>query len=227
MLVGSLFLTHERSELVGFLFLTPAGPSDGRALQLRSRKLARMVHRRASWRPPAMFLASRCSHERFLKRCRHTQSIAILSAVLLCGTSCAKPLRGTASIVGVRNTRVESSRPSVRRPAEPVAVALPQRRPGTVTPRPSGPGRSTESPRALGTSGVASTGASRPPQPASAPTSEPGAEATVGQTRVPPGPDLPGDTRTAADERGTARSIAFPVGIMALVGVLLVTRRWW
>ena len=179
-----------------------------------------------------MFLPSCCSFERFLTRRHHTQCIAILSTVLLCGVvSCAKPPRGTASIVGIRNVVAETSRPSSGGLAEQSAPVPTPRKASPGASRSNPPDSRLESPRALGTSGVSSADAPQPlrtePPTTAATTTEPGAEATVGQSRVAPHSQVAGRTDAVSDERRIARLVAVPLGIMAIVGVIVVSRRMW
>lgn len=191
-----------------------------------------MLHCRVRGRLRAMFLPSCDLLERFVTRWRHRQSTAILSALLLCGVvSCAKPPRGTASIVGIQNAIVNSpSQPSVRDRSKQAAPAPAQRKSGGVVSAAARPDPDTEGPRALGTSG-ASSGGSRPlhaRQPATgAATTEPGAESTVGQAPVTPSREVAGGPDAMPDDRRIIRSLALPLSIMAILAAIVLSRRWW
>ncbi len=145
--------------------------------------------------------------------------------VVLCSAAggCAKPLRGVATVIGVRNTTVESPRPPAppqtdRRGAEAVKQSVDR----TVKP----PGRlasAAEAPRALGTSGVSPAEPARASSGGTSTTaaaSQPGATPTSGQ----------GEVGSAAKENPRlvlVRLVTIPLTIVAIVAAIVVGRRVW
>jgi hypothetical protein len=162
----------------------------------------------------------------------------LLVVALCCAAAgCGKPLRGVATVIGVRNAVVESPRP----PAPPqderrgAATTSKERAARSVQPT-DRPASLAEAPRALGTSGVTPAAPTRPVSPAGGPdvAIEAGATSTSGQGQdrsiaASPGPRQDGNQglRIRTDRRRLVQLITIPLTVVAVIAAVVVGRRLW
>jgi hypothetical protein len=176
------------------------------------------------------------SRAQSLKRRRHTWGTVVLA--LLCSGmgGCGKPLRGVATVIGVRNTTVESPRPPApSRVADRGSSSVKERAARTV-PRADRVESRDEAPRPLGTSGISTDSSTRPVRPAGEPDAaiEAGATSTSGQgqagsTATSPGPQQGGHQAlsTQTDRRRLVQLVTIPLTVVALIAAVVVGRRLW
>ncbi len=183
-----------------------------------------------------MSLSTRFPHSQILTPRRHILGSLVLG-VVLCSVAggCANRLDGVATVIGVRNTLVESPRP----PASPRADrrgGVTAKQSGDQRVKPSGqPPSVADAPLALGTSGVSPA---EPPRDSSgggrteAATAEPGATSTSGQRQsgsaaTLPGRSNPGRDSAAAKNPGLVRLVTVPLAIVAILTAVVVGRRFY
>jgi hypothetical protein len=166
-----------------------------------------------------MSLSTRFPPTRFLTPRRHIQG-SLLLVVMLCSAAggCAKPLRGVATVIGVKNTMVQSPQPPAppptdRRGAETVKHSADR----TVKP----PGRLAsvaEAPRALGTSGLSLAEPARASSAGTRTDAAASATSTSGQGQV---------DSAAKENPRLVPLVTIPLTIVAIIAAIVVGRRVW